>query len=164
MTLHQTYRQLQVAVAIIAAAAFTSCFDRTIHFEYKGTKIDGWNREDTVAFSIHSIEEASYYVEELGIRANNQYPFAKLHLKVRQEIISTNDTTHRQLFEDAVQLPIYDDHGESVGTGVNLRQYKIPLKTLRLQAGDSLQVSICHDMRDDDICGISDVGFRLIKN
>ena len=161
MTLHQAYRYIQVAVAIIAAAAFTSCFDNTIHFEYKGTDISGWNREDSITFSIRPLEASSYYFEEIGIRANTEYPYERLHLIVRQEVISTTDTTRRFTITDKVNLPIYDEKGTPIGSGVNLRQYQIPLKTVNLQAGDSLQISICHNMRDSIICGIADVGVKL---
>ncbi|MBR5084917.1 MAG: gliding motility lipoprotein GldH [Prevotella sp.] len=161
MTLHNAYRYIQVAVAIIAAAAFTSCFDNTIHFQYKGTDINGWNRDDSISFSIRSLEESSYYFEEIGIRANTEYPYERLHLIVSQEVISTADTTRRQTITDKVSLPIYDEEGSPIGTGVNLRQYQIPLKTVKLQAGDSIQVSISHNMRDSVICGISDIGFKL---
>lgn len=161
MTLHQAYRIIQVAVAIIAAVAFTSCFENTIHFEYKGTDIGGWNREDSITFSIRPLEESSYYFEEIGIRANVEFPYERLHLTVRQEVISTTDSTRRVTITDKVSLPIYDEEGKPIGTGVNLRQYQIPLKTVKLQAGDSLQVSIRHNMRDSIISGIADVGIKL---
>ena len=161
MTLHQAYRTIHVAVAIIAAAAFTSCFDNTIHFEYKGTDIRGWNREDSITFNIRPLEVSSYYFEEIGIRANIEYPYERIHLKVRQEVISTTDTTRRQTITDKVSLPIYDEKGTPIGSGVNLRQYQIPLKTIKLQAGDSLKVSIKHNMRDSVICGIADVGVKI---
>lgn len=161
MTLHQAYRIIQVAVAIIAAVAFTSCFENTIHFEYKGTDIGGWNREDSITFSIRPLEESSYYFEEIGIRANVEFPYERLHLTVRQEVISTTDSTRRVTITDKVSLPIYDEEGKPIGTGVNLRQYQIPLKTVKLQVGDSLQVSIRHNMRDSIICGIADVGIKL---
>lgn len=161
MTLHQAYRTIQVAVAIIAAVAFTSCFENTIHFEYKGIDIGGWNREDSITFSIRPLEESSYYFEEIGIRANVEFPYERLHLTVRQEVISTTNSTRRVTITDKVSLPIYDEEGKPIGTGVNLRQYQIPLKTVKLQAGDSLQVSIRHNMRDSIICGIADVGIKL---
>ena len=164
MTLHHTYRIIHIAVAIIAAAAFASCFDKTIHYEYKGTDINGWNRKDSITFSIRPLEESSYYVEEIGIRANTEYPYERLHLIVRQEIVSTTDSTRCETITDEVSLPIYDEKGTPIGTGVNLLQYQIPLKTVKLQSGDSLQVSIIHNMRDSIICGISDVGMRVIKN
>lgn len=161
MTLHQAYRTIYVAVAIIAAAAFTSCFDNTIHFEYKGTNIGGWNRDDSITFSVKPLEESSYYFEEIGIRANVDFPYERLHLIVRQEVVSTTDSTRRTVITDKVSLPIYDEEGNPTGTGVNLRQYQIPLKTVKLQAGDSIQVSIKHNMRDSIICGIADVGVKL---
>ena len=161
MTLQQTYRIIHVAVAIIATVTFAACFDKTIHHEYKGTNIGGWNREDSITFSIQPLEESSYYFEEIGIRADAQYPYERLHLIVRQDIISTTDSTRRETITDHISLPIYDEKGTPLGTGVNLLQYQIPLKTVKLQAGDSLQISIKHDMRDSIIPGIADVGVKI---
>ena len=164
MTTREIPKIIMIAVALLATATFVSCFSHTAHFEYKGVSLKGWHRSEIVEFRVPPVEQAGYYIEEVGIRASKDYPFQSLNLLVRQEIVSSKDKYRHLTMSDTISIPVYDSEGMPTGDGVNLRQYQVPLKTIKLQEGDSIQVTIRHNMQAPTIPGISDVGMRVVEN
>ena len=149
------------AVAIFATVAFVSCFQNIGFYEYRAVDIDDWDRNDFVDFHIHAAPEDGYYTEIIGVRANRAYPFKSLQLIVSQNVISTTKVRKSIFKSDTLSFDIYDDEGMMAGSGVNLHQYEIPFKSLRLEKGDSLYMTIRHNMSRRSIKGISDVGVKI---
>jgi gliding motility-associated lipoprotein GldH len=58
---------------------------------------------------------------------------------------------------------LIDEHGNAMGQGVSQYQYRFPLKTLQLHRGDSLHVSVHHDMNREILPGITSIGIKLSK-
>ena len=150
-----------IAVAILATAAFVSCFQNIGFYEYRAVDIDGWDRNDFVDFRIHAAQEDGYYTEIIGVRADRAYPFKSLQLIVSQNIVSTTKVRKSIFKSDTLNVDIYDDEGMMAGSGVNLHQYEIPFKSLRLEKDDSLYLTIHHNMNRRRIKGISDVGVKI---
>ena len=161
MFVKNKYRLISFAVAFFATAAFVSCFDNIGFYEYRSVDINGWDRNDFTDYRIPAMPTSGYCTEIIGIRANSDYPFQTLDLIVSQNIISTAHK-HRSTFKsDTITVRMYDDKGMMNGTGVNLHQFEIPYKTLRLENGDSLYLTIRHNMSRRAIKGISDVGVKV---
>ena len=154
---------LKVAVALLATATFAACFDHTTFFNYHAIAPEGWDKPDFQEYNVDPIETDGYYVEEIGLRTSSAYPFRRIHLVVRQDIISTTGTHPSRFRCDTVRVDIYDSWGKSKGRGVDLRQHVIPLKTLSLKAGDSLSVRISHDMSAFTLQGVSDIGLKVTR-
>ena len=152
-----------IAVAILATAAFVSCFQNIGFYEYRAVNIDGWERNDFVDFHIQSAQEDGYHTEIIGVRADHTYPFKSLQLIVSQNIVSTTKVRKSVFRSDTLSVDIYDDEGMMAGSGVNLHQYEIPFKSLRLEKGDSLYMTIRHNMSRRRIKGISDVGVKIYR-
>ena len=149
-----------MAVALMLTA-IVACYQQTAYFNYQSTAIDGWHKSDVLQFAVPSVDEEGYYVEEVGVRVNAEYPYRQLALVVNQEIISTRPKKNVCFKTDTLVLDIYDEEGRAIGKGVNLRQYVIAVRQLSLKAGDSLSVSIKHHMQQSSISGVADVGIKV---
>ena len=62
---------------------------------------------------------------------------------------------------DTLDISLIDIDGSPKGKGVNHYQYNIPLNSISLLAGETLYVSIRHNMKRENLPGISDIGLTL---
>ena len=92
------------------------------------------------------------------MRINNRYPYMQVRLIVQQTVYPSGLTT-----TDMLDCDLIDEHGNAMGQGVSQYQYIFPLKTLQLHRGDSLHVSVRHDMNREILPGITSIGIKLSK-
>jgi len=151
---------LMILTSLAVALLLVGCNRKTVYSSYLHTPIDswGWESTDTMFFSIPSVTEGGLYSEEVGLRCNSSYPFKELYLIVMQE--SFPHYTYRC---DTVRFAITDENGVFLGKGISYFQYTAEIGEISLQKGDSLQVSIRHCMRRENLKGLADVGFSLIR-
>lgn len=143
-----------IAILAFVLAGCTIGGNRYSHYETIGGA--GWERADTLRFTAGPVDHAGQYSEELGLRANSLYPFMQLTLIVSQEA-----TPSGYCRTDTLQARLTDDDGFVLGDGITHYQYLFPLPSATLAAGDTLRVSIRHDMLRSPLVGITDVGFTL---
>lgn len=143
-------------LAATIVATLMACDTATVFDAYVATPVAGWDRNDTLTFSVPAVRAAATYGEHIGVRATNDYPFKSINLIVEQKVLPADVTV-----SDTVRCDITDDYGNFRGSGVSTYQYEVPLKNVRLHKGDSLQISIRHNMKREVIPGISDVGVRI---
>ncbi len=144
---------LLAVTAIAVTASLSSCNDKKVYDHYEHTPLAGWEKNDRLSFSIPAAEEDGVYTTELGLRINATYPFMGLTLIVDQHILPA-DTT----LSDTLHCDLIDTNGNTRGQGVNLYQYRFRIGEHPLHQGDSLQVSVRHDMKREILPGISDIG------
>lgn len=147
-----------LAVAIAAATLTTSCNTRRVYDRYANTPVAGWEKNDTLAFDIPPVKEAGPYTARLGLRTSESYPFTSLTLIVEQHIYPSGTVK-----ADTVRCQITDRRGNASGNGISFYQYRFDVGETMLQEGDSLHVTIRHDMKREILPGISDVGISLEK-
>ena len=135
-----------------------ACKSKTTYSHYEHVSAAGWEKRDTLFFHPNPAESYGRYQEVIGIRTNDSYPFMRLTLIVNQEILPSMES-----HSDTLNLELVDEEGNVKGKGVSHYQYSFPLKTLSLQEGDSLSISIRHHMKRETLPGISDVGITLTK-
>ena len=104
------------------------------------------------------ITDDNDFSETLGLRTNMAYPFTGVWLIIEQHTRPSGLTRC-----DTVGLDIIDSDGRPMGKGISHFQHDLPLNDITLQAGDSLFVSIRHDMKREVLPGISDVGLTLTR-
>ncbi len=163
MSTHHHSHILKVAVALLATATFAACFDHTEFFNYHPIDTEGWGRNDVQEYHVRPVAADGYYVEEVGVRTSAEYPYRRLNLIVRQDIVSTNGSHLSRSRCDTLTIDVYNSWGKPEGKGVDLFQHVIPFKTLSLKAGDSLSVRIGHDMQAYTLKGVSDVGLKVTR-
>lgn len=147
------------ACLIITIVAISSCETNTVYDEYRHTQISGWDKNDSLFFDIQPIKEGSEYNESVGIRINNAYPFMSLCIIIKQDIVNRKIS-----FTDTLNCRLIDKEGSIKGHGISNYQYKFYLKKMKISQGDSLHITIHHNMKREILPGISDIGLSLTKD
>ena len=120
--------------AILAMAAFfivvsttTSCNGNKVYDQYNHTPITGWEKNDTLTFSVPRMTEAAVYSSELMLRINEDFPFMSVTLIVEQKVIPGMDVK-----TDTLKCRLIDQKGNFSGQG-NLEKVWYPSPTLKMQ-------------------------------
>ena len=147
------YAGILLAVTI---TAFAACDRLPVYSHYEHTPLSGWEKNDTISFSINPVKEAGYYREEVGLRINEDYPFQGLCLVVHQTILPSG--YHHS---DTLNCILIDKDGRMKGSGIKHYQYQFHINTIRLAEGDSLHIEVKHNMKREIMPGITDIGIRV---
>ena len=142
-----------------------SCQDNRVYDHYDHTPLSGWDRVDDLTFDVPALKDSGRYVTTLGLRINGDYPFLSMTMIVEQHIYNKSHNKYRQtkVVTDTVNCNLFDDNGRVKGSGISYYQYHYRISELPLNIGDSLHISVRHDMRREIMPGISDVGISMTK-
>ncbi len=144
---------LLAMTAISVIASLSSCNDNKVYDHYEHTPLAGWEKNDRLSFSVPAAKEDGVYTTDLGLRINATYPFMGLTLIVDHHILPADTTV-----SDTLHCDLIDTNGNTCGQGVNFYQYQFHVGEIPLHQGDSLQVSVRHDMKREILPGVSDIG------
>lgn len=133
-----------------------ACNRRLVYDKYQSTPVAGWEKNDTLSFSISPVDSTASYEARLGLRVTDAYPFTALTLIVEQHVYPGGEVR-----VDTVQCQLADGRGNATGKGLSYHQYQFPVATVQLQHGDSIHVRVRHDMKREILPGVSDVGMSL---
>ncbi len=151
------YNYLYLVTLMALAISVFSCDNPRVFDEYKAIAQEGWERNDVLKFNVPKMQQAGTYQQWVQLRAYQKYPFQTVTLIVEQTIFPK-----KQVYRDTVECHIINEEGRLVGkNGISSTEVVAPLRTLELQQGDSLAISVRHDMRRELLPGISDVGIRI---
>ena len=142
---------------LTVALAVVSCNRKTVYHHYEHTPLTGWDKEDTLFFSVERMPQEAVIGRDVELRIADSYPFRSLCLIVEQTVYPSCQTRC-----DTVSCPLVDPDGTMLGQGITLYQYRFPLPEVRLNEGDSLRLSVRHDMRRETLAGIADIGIRMM--
>lgn len=143
------------AAAVIATAAM-GCTDGIIYDQYK--PLNGWEKADTAKFSVPAATETGVYRTDIGLRTNADYPFTGICLIVDKLILPAGTTQ-----SDTLNCQLIDRHGRATGRGLSNYQYLFNTSSTSLKKGDSLVVTVRHNMKRETLPGIEDVGLKITK-
>lgn len=122
-------------------------------FNYHAISPIGWEQHDVQTFKLDTVSTEGDYDFFVGLRSTNAYPFQSLWLLICEQA-ERPDT----VASDTLECRLTDRQGNELGDGVSLYQQEFFLKTLHLQAGQVVTVTVSHIMRRPILQGISDVG------
>ena len=145
--------KLLVAIIVTVALTLVGCNRKTVYCHYQSVGVDGWERSQTFYFCLSPIDQTATYARELGLRTNSAYPFTSLSLIVEQLVLPSG--SHHV---DTLQCQLTDDAGTILGKGTYHYQYLFALPSVPLHEGDSLTISVRHNMKREVLPGITDVG------
>jgi gliding motility-associated lipoprotein GldH len=148
----------KLLILLTVALALASCNRKTIYSHYEHTPLDGWEKNDTLVFSVPPVRHDGVYREMIGLRTSSAYPFMGLTLVVEQEVWPSGLTR-----SDTLWCRLVDSDGNIQGEGISNSQYNFQLLNLRLNSSDSLRVTVRHNMKREILPGISDIGLTLTK-
>ena len=147
-----TFTVVLIAVALVTA----SCKRKTIYHHYEYTPLAGWEKNDTLFFTLSPVKERAVVQRDVEMRISGEFPFQRLYLIVEQTTYPSNI-----LRRDTLNCHLIDPAGNIQGNGVSLYQYSFHMSDISLNEGDSLQICIRHNMKREILPGIADVGIRL---
>lgn len=146
-------------MAMTMIALSVACTGRKVYDTYAHTPTTGWEKNDTLVFSVPSMTAAGSYDTNLGLRITEGYPFTAVSLIVEQRVLPSDE-----VFTDTLNCVLVGKDGNMSGQGVSYHQYIFPVRTLSLADGDSLQISVRHDMKREILPGISDLGIEISRH
>ena len=138
-------------VALVTA----SCNRKTIYHHYEHTPVAGWEKSDTLTFTVKAKERAVVQ-RDVELRMSGDYPFQRLNLVIEQTTYPAGISRR-----DTLNCDLIDPQGNIRGEGLSLYQYRFHMTDISLNEGDSLCVHIRHNMKREVLQGIADVGLRL---
>ncbi|MBQ8442783.1 MAG: gliding motility lipoprotein GldH [Bacteroides sp.] len=134
---------------IVILLLTVSCQDNTIYHSFQPVNATGWNKSDTLFYSLPEAIISSSYQYEIGVRHKDSYKYRDIWLTINQ---------------DTIHLYLADSIGNWEGNGIGeMRQLTFPVQ-LNLSTQDSIkEFCITHIMQDNPIYGIHDIGIRIRK-
>lgn len=135
------------------------CQGSTVYHAYQAIDTEGWDKRDTLTYTLPSSVTPGTYEAQIGLRYQDAYPYRDIWLGIchnlEDSLTYTTDTLH---------LFLADPLGNRSGNRPSgLYQSAQPYRTtLHIQAtGSSRSFRIIHLMKDQSLPGIHDVGIEL---
>ncbi len=147
-----------IGTTLLFLILLTACKRNTVYYHYEHPPLIGWEKNDTIIFQLSPVKEAGTYEEEIGIRITDDYPFTSIYLVVDQTILPA----HKK-HSDTLEISLMNQQGYSTGQGVSNIQYIQPLRHIDLAQGDSLHITVRHDMKREIMPGVTDIGVKISK-
>lgn len=139
--------------------SMTSCSrQQTVYANYAHIDDTTWEKTDTITFDVPPVKAAGTYQEKLGLRLADDFPFLALSMDIEIQV-QPKGILHRGQHK----FSVIDQGGNPKGKGLSLQQYTFDLGDLELEEGDSLHISMAHNMKREILPGVVDLGIILIK-
>ena len=139
----------------------SSCSKNKVYDEYQALDSGSWSASESINFEVQIPEqEGVLYDWLIALRNNNDYPFSNIYFFV--DVESPSGTTQR----DTLQYLLAEPNGKWLGSGLG----EIKHMTLQYReeqamvSGGLYKFRISHGMRDEELFGIEDLGFRIEKS
>ena len=109
------------------------------------------------------LKTSGTYEQQLGLRVTGVYPFMGLTLIVNQSIFPKGKVQSMEKIEksDTIQCDLIDKSGTTKGQGISYYQYNFPINAYRFASGDSIHITVKHNMKREILPGISDIGIKM---
>ena len=144
---------------IIALTLLISCrSQRTLLHEFAAIDGEEWNIIDSLHFEIDSVTTSGNCETTLEFRTNANYPYRNISILMTQSLRNKNKDITKALAYDIV-----DESGKNNGEGITYLTHRIPFCTMEIQEGDTVDIFIRHNMQDNILPGIADVGVLVEK-
>ena len=130
------------------------CQRQIVYHEFRHISEPGWDKTDTLHFDIAPLKDDGLYHIDAELRTDKNYPFQQLTIEVHQTVYPSKET-----YYDEINCKLVSEEGEIGGDGISSFQYQFPV--LRLHQGDSIHLSVTHNMKREIMPGIDDAGIRL---
>ena len=144
---------------LTVAWSMTSCSrQQTVYANYAPIDDTTWEKTDTITFDVPPVKAAGTYQEKLGLRLADDFPFLALSMDIEIQVQPKGI-----LHSSQHKFSVIDQGGNPKGKGLSLQQYTLDLGDLELEEGDSLHISMAHNMKREILPGVVDLGIILIK-
>ena len=146
-------------VCILLIILFISCGNRnTLFHEYVAINNEEWNYDDSLHFEIDSVVTSGNLTTILEFRTSAKYPYRNISIVMEQSLRNGNKHTQK-----TIAYEIIDSKGGKNGEGITYMTHQIPFCTMNVNTGDTIDINIKHNMQDNMLPGITDVGVLVEK-
>ena len=128
----------------------------TAYHRYQDISEEGWQNRDTLVFHVDTIQRYGDYTSYLCLRTHPDYPYRYLSVTVPQ-----TDTRSRSREQKTIRVEVRGKDGEQKGTGITYYVHEVPLFKHWLEPGDSVTVTVNHNMTREYMPYIMGVGVKL---
>ncbi len=150
--------------AILLLLAWTLCGlagcqrdNTTLLHQYQPVPQEGWSSQSRPSFVIDSVETAGDYTLSVELRTTTMVPFQTIYVAVEQQLENPEAA-----YTDTVAVTLTDTRGNLNGEGVNLYSVEAAVgHSFHYSRGQTVNITLRHLMRQEQIEGIKDVGIRL---
>ena len=84
---HSFHTFLILMTVAFATVVVSACDENTVYDSYAHTPINGWEKNDTLNYSVPPLRDSGSFEEIIGLRINRYYPFTSVSLVVEQRIL-----------------------------------------------------------------------------
>lgn len=148
-----------MAIAVLTVMLAAACADGVVYDRYRDTAVSGWGRADSLHFYVPPADTSGVYDMTLGVRITGAFPFMGMTL-----VVQTTVSPEGRTLCDTIDCPLVAASGQPLGEGVSVFETSHLVRRLTLQKGDSLHISVRHDMRRTDLPGVTGIGIRMRRD
>ena len=145
-----------VIVVLLVLVALCGCQQEVAYHRFRHIYEPGWDKTDTLHFDISPIAKDGNYQLEAELRTDKDFPFQQLTIQVEQTVYPS-----KEVFQNQINCNLVSETGKIEGDGISYFQYQFYVRGLSLHQGDSVHISLTHNMKREIMPGISDVGVKL---
>ncbi|MDD4515203.1 gliding motility lipoprotein GldH [Massilibacteroides sp.] len=157
--LHLIRKVKQTALLLFIGTVFFACQYDVLYDQYQIIENTVWGKDKEYYFTFMVKDITVPYDLTLEIRNNNQYPYQNLWL------FSSEERPVGTIKRDTIECMLADEFGKWYGKGISLFQLSIPLKTNYYFTHEGQYTfSFRQGMRNDQLKGIQELGFRVSKS
>ena len=159
MNIVKTATRFSLYIYIIALTVLVSCRSQgTLLHEFAAIDGEEWDIKDSLHFEIDSVASSGKCETTLEFRTNANYPYRNISIVMTQALRKENRRITKTIAYDIV-----DESGKNNGEGITYLTHRIPFCTMEIQEGDTVDIFIRHNMQDNILPGIADVGVLVEK-
>ena len=148
--------RLKAATAVVFLIVLCGCQRQIVYHQFLHISEPGWDKTDTLHFDIPPMKADGMYRLDAELRTDKNYPFQQLTLEVYQTVFPSNKTFH-----DEIKCNLVSEEGVIGGDGISYFQYRFHVRDISLCQGDSIHLSLTHNMKREIMPGIDDAGICL---
>lgn len=135
-----------------------SCTGNKVYDHYEHTPIAGWDKVEALSYDVPRLSKGGRYAVDLGLRVSEAFPFQRLTLIVEQTVYPGK--RHQR---DTINCEMVTPKGTVEGNGISYFQYHFRISERDYKEGDSLHITVRHNMKREIMPGIADVGIAFEK-
>lgn len=150
----------RTAFLMMLSLLLLGCSDHRVYHHFVPVNTTCWTVTDTLHFTPGVLKSDGLYTMKTGVRVNDHYRYRDLWLVVEQRAKQPQMAARR----DTVHIILADSKGNWLTQGVTLHETEEVVAASRLAKDCAYEFLVYHIMKDQNLEGVSDVGFSLSLN
>lgn len=144
----------------VVISFLSSCNNNSVFDNYKSISVSGWEKNSPVIFNFNIVNAGQQYDLYLNVRNKTSYKYSNLWLFI--EITEPDGGIFKK---DTVEISIAAPNGEWLGEGFGELRTRVSMfgRDVTFSQTGVHTIKIQQVMRENNLKGISDIGFMVEK-